>query len=190
MKKKNRIVYTFRGKIERAPRRGAISFVWHEGYSATSDGGKVCYPWMTKAECRENARLQGAIAVFENPVADLVHGKITPEEFANGRPQPRAEAFTPSPVQEFIAKDTCGWSDMYARYTHVPSGKTHVVLDSTVLSDRSLLAFLVSFPADVPVHYCPTRYTTEGTRKLGNVGEIAAKVKARIDEATAWRQPH
>ena len=41
------IVYTYRGDVERV--RGN-AYVWVNGYSETTDGGNVLYPWMTKRE--------------------------------------------------------------------------------------------------------------------------------------------
>lgn len=58
------VTYVYRGRIERwsASRR---SYVWRRGYSATGESGGPLYPWSTKAECRAEARRDGATAVFE-----------------------------------------------------------------------------------------------------------------------------
>lgn len=53
------IVYVYRGPIERGP-----SYSWHDGYSSATAEGGVLYPWMTRRECEQDARRQGARAVF------------------------------------------------------------------------------------------------------------------------------
>jgi hypothetical protein len=60
------IVFTYRGEIERpAKRRGRVaSYRWTEGYSETSPEGNALYPWMTRAECRADAKAAGYRAVF------------------------------------------------------------------------------------------------------------------------------
>jgi hypothetical protein len=70
------ITYTYRGDVERSsvrrrparpgrPTTYVRSYVWKNGYSATSPNGLVQYPWMTRSECREDAKAQGAKAAFE-----------------------------------------------------------------------------------------------------------------------------
>jgi hypothetical protein len=56
--------YHYRGQIERW-RAGRRSYVWCDGFSAQGSTGGVEYPWMTKQECRAEARLIGARAVFK-----------------------------------------------------------------------------------------------------------------------------
>ncbi len=57
------VTYFYRGMIERwsPSRRG---YVWRRGYSAAGERGGVLYPWSTRAECREEARREGATAEF------------------------------------------------------------------------------------------------------------------------------
>jgi len=61
-----RIIYTYRGNIERGAR-----YEWKPGYSATihpEHAGKiggVLYPWMTKRECQRDAKRFDSKAVFE-----------------------------------------------------------------------------------------------------------------------------
>lgn len=56
-----RISYYYRGQIE----RGANSnYRWIEGWSAQSDDNLPLYPWITKRECQQEAKQQGARAVF------------------------------------------------------------------------------------------------------------------------------
>jgi hypothetical protein len=55
-----RIVYTYRGGVERGPR-----YEWRDGYSATHDG-HVIYPWMTKRECQQEAKAHGQRAAFRH----------------------------------------------------------------------------------------------------------------------------
>ena len=50
------IAYYYRGLIERGS--------WKEGFSSDSSLGNPLYPWMTKAECRADAKEQGCKAVF------------------------------------------------------------------------------------------------------------------------------
>lgn len=64
---KKEIVYTYRGHIE----RGA-DYHWTDGYSATTDEGHVLYPWMTKQECRQEAKRKGARAVFVDEMGAVV----------------------------------------------------------------------------------------------------------------------
>jgi hypothetical protein len=58
-----RIVYTYRGPIERGV---GGSYVWRDGYSATTTDGGVLYPWMQKRDCQRQAKQLGAQAVFDN----------------------------------------------------------------------------------------------------------------------------
>jgi hypothetical protein len=60
--KAKEIVYTYRGGIERGI---GGSYVWKDGYSATSPDGGAYYPWMTKRECQTDAKKQGGKAVFD-----------------------------------------------------------------------------------------------------------------------------
>jgi len=68
MKPNKTIVYFYRGGTERPDGR---SYRWHDGYSAMSANGNTLYPWMTKAECRSNARAQGARAEFNVPAGRI-----------------------------------------------------------------------------------------------------------------------
>ncbi len=49
---KGRIVYTYRGGIERGT---GGSYAWFDGYSATTKDGGVLYPWMIKRDCHKQA---------------------------------------------------------------------------------------------------------------------------------------
>lgn len=59
---KEAIVYTHRGRIE----KGSLGtgYVWREAYSETASDGFALYPWKTKKECQQSAKLQGKRAVF------------------------------------------------------------------------------------------------------------------------------
>jgi hypothetical protein len=57
------IVYWFRGQIEKGSNYKC--YKWADGYSAKSENGMVLYPWMTKKECRQDAKEQGCKAVFK-----------------------------------------------------------------------------------------------------------------------------
>jgi hypothetical protein len=59
---KKRIAYYYRGMIERTRRGGRCC--WYEGFSANGEHGGPLYPWMTKTECRANAKSQKSTAVF------------------------------------------------------------------------------------------------------------------------------
>lgn len=59
---RKRVVYYYRGQIERVRRGGR--YAWYDGYSATGPSGGVLFPWMTKTECRADAKAQNAVAVF------------------------------------------------------------------------------------------------------------------------------
>lgn len=54
-----RIVYTYRGNVERGAR-----YDWKPGYSATIRPNFVLYPWQTKRECQRDAKRFGCTAVF------------------------------------------------------------------------------------------------------------------------------
>jgi hypothetical protein len=56
------IIYTYRWLIERGT--GAPGYAWKDGYSEDSPNGGVSYPWMTKAECQQDAARRGARALF------------------------------------------------------------------------------------------------------------------------------
>lgn len=56
------VVYKYRGMIERGT--GRPGYAWHEGYSEDGESGRGLFPWMTKAECRADAKSQGAKAEF------------------------------------------------------------------------------------------------------------------------------
>jgi hypothetical protein len=58
--KRELIVYTYRGGIERGAR-----YEWRNGYSATTEDGHILYPWMTKRECQRDAKLNGKRATFQ-----------------------------------------------------------------------------------------------------------------------------
>src|ERR1039458_3071882 len=55
----NVIRYYYRGDIERS---GGRTYQWHRGYSAGENA--PLYPWMTRTECRADAKSQGATAKF------------------------------------------------------------------------------------------------------------------------------
>ncbi len=55
------IVFTYRGQVERATKRG---YAWRNGYSETSAERRICFPYMTKRECQGIARARGYRAVF------------------------------------------------------------------------------------------------------------------------------
>ena len=58
------MTFTYRGQVERwsASRR---SYGWAEGYSTTGPEGAVRYPWLTRDECRRDARRDDCRAVFQ-----------------------------------------------------------------------------------------------------------------------------
>ncbi|HEU4343715.1 MAG TPA: hypothetical protein VFU31_19365 [Candidatus Binatia bacterium] len=56
------ITYYYRGTVERG--NGKPGYSSHPGYSE-GQGKSVTYPWMTRAECRQDARKRGAKAKFE-----------------------------------------------------------------------------------------------------------------------------
>lgn len=58
-----KIVYRYRGNIERWSSLKR-SYVWKVGFSEDGEFGGGLYPWMTKAECRADAKSQGGRAVF------------------------------------------------------------------------------------------------------------------------------
>jgi hypothetical protein len=60
-------VYVYRGLIERGPR-----YQWRPGYSETTTKGHVTYPWLTKTECRAEAKRDGLKAVFTDEVGKRV----------------------------------------------------------------------------------------------------------------------
>jgi len=53
------VIYHYRGLVERGPR-----YDWREGYSESSAEGNPFYPWMTRKECRHEAKTRGMKAVF------------------------------------------------------------------------------------------------------------------------------
>ena len=55
------IIYTYRGLIERG---AGGRYVWREGYSPTTKDGGIIYPWMTKQDCRRDAKTLGCKATF------------------------------------------------------------------------------------------------------------------------------
>ncbi len=57
------IEYLYRGRIERPDGRG--SYRWAEGWSENGEAGRPLYPWMTRAEAREEAKRRGGRAVFQ-----------------------------------------------------------------------------------------------------------------------------
>ena len=59
---RGRIVYTYRGGIERGTGGG---YSWHDGYSPTTIDGGVLYPWMPLRKCQQDARRYGCKAAFE-----------------------------------------------------------------------------------------------------------------------------
>ena len=59
--------YYYRGMIERGTGRPGYRWVgyrWVRGYSEAAENGQVLYPWMTKVECRREAKRDGVRAVF------------------------------------------------------------------------------------------------------------------------------
>jgi len=65
--KVKRISYYYRGMIEHGTGCG---YRWVEGWSAQSSNNLPLYPWMTKRQCQQDAKRQGARAVF---VYDEMH---------------------------------------------------------------------------------------------------------------------
>lgn len=61
MEKSSTFTYYYRGHIERWR---ALGYAWMEGYSENGESGGPLYPWMTKKECREEAKARGGRAVF------------------------------------------------------------------------------------------------------------------------------
>lgn len=59
----NKITYHYRESIERGNGNG---YSWHMGYSENASDGSVTYPWMTQAECRQDAHARNAKACFES----------------------------------------------------------------------------------------------------------------------------
>ena len=53
--------FFYRGEVERGNGNG---YSWHPGYSENSEDNKPLYPWMTIAECRQQAKLAGAKPQF------------------------------------------------------------------------------------------------------------------------------
>ena len=58
------ITYHYRGQVERAVRGGG--YKWYDGFSEEGKDGAVTCPWMTRNECRADARLRGCRAKFKN----------------------------------------------------------------------------------------------------------------------------
>ena len=54
--------YDYRGPIERGDSQSG--YHWVDGYSETTENGRIYYPWMTRAECRQDAKGDGYRAVF------------------------------------------------------------------------------------------------------------------------------
>lgn len=63
----NWITYYYRGPIERGgpDSQGRPSYHWTAGYSENSSNGAETFPWMTKTECRADAKARGSRAKFE-----------------------------------------------------------------------------------------------------------------------------
>lgn len=59
--KKPTITYYYRGNVERWYGHRCK---WLDGYSPNGPGGREQQPWMTKDECRDDAKKQGARAMF------------------------------------------------------------------------------------------------------------------------------
>lgn len=93
-------------------------------------------------------------------------------------------------TQEFIAFDWCGWDEQHGRFTHVPTGETIVCRSGYDQSkwDAVQLAYFEKFDPTVPVHECPSRYTTEGTRPMGLTGEICERLRERLGLADQLAQ--
>jgi hypothetical protein len=67
-----------RGGVEQGTGSG---YAWSNGYSDNSADGSPTYPWMTRRECQADARMRGAVAVFETPAGRLP--KPEPSEATN-----------------------------------------------------------------------------------------------------------
>jgi hypothetical protein len=59
-KDRSTITYRYRGLMERNRRSRTVQ---PPGYSQTVAGSVLC-PWMTRRECRDDARRRGAVAYF------------------------------------------------------------------------------------------------------------------------------
>ena len=59
MRKRPRKRYDYRGMIERG-----YNYAWREGYSETTPTGSILFPWMTRRECKSEAKRDGYQAVF------------------------------------------------------------------------------------------------------------------------------
>lgn len=58
------ITYHERGGVER-PTGGPRLAEWRTGYSETTADGSITYPWMTRRECQQDAKLRGCKAEFK-----------------------------------------------------------------------------------------------------------------------------
>lgn len=69
--------YYLRGMIEVG--NGGPGYDWCPGYSEDSEDGRPLYGWQTKAECIEECRKAGDVAVFStDPNKRLDRGKSLP----------------------------------------------------------------------------------------------------------------
>lgn len=60
--KRKQITYYYRGEVERG--NGKPGYDWHPAWSANNEEGRALYPWLTRKECLEDAKRQGATAIF------------------------------------------------------------------------------------------------------------------------------
>ena len=77
MSKRKRI-YRYNGMIERGAGR---RYRWHEGFQLAVDeygivepDHRTTYPWMTRKECKEEAKAKGCVAEFVYPNRGGKHG--------------------------------------------------------------------------------------------------------------------
>lgn len=62
------ITYHYRGQVERPKKANGkpiAAYTWREGFSPDGDDGSPQFPWMTRQECRQEAKARGARAVFK-----------------------------------------------------------------------------------------------------------------------------
>jgi hypothetical protein len=59
MQRKPTKTYHYRGPIE----RGA-TYAWRDGYSTNAPTADTFYPWMTRRECKSEAKAEGCQALF------------------------------------------------------------------------------------------------------------------------------
>lgn len=59
---RDRITYVYRGQIEVGT--GEPGYKWVPGYSESMPDGSVPYPLMCQRDCRHDAKVRGAVAIF------------------------------------------------------------------------------------------------------------------------------